>query len=343
MNKQLSITSVSIVMPAYNAADYITVGLQSLLDQSIKPDMYEVIIVDDCSRDNTADVIEAFVPAAAAAGVSMKLIRQPQNGGPAKARNRGAQDATGDVIIFTDSDCELTPDWLLNMLIPFNDPEIDAAKGAYLTRQTEWGARFAQVEFEERYRMLEAADTVDVVFSYSAAFRRPVFAALDGFDTRFPVADNEDTDLSWRLVEAGHKAAFAPDAKLYHRHPASLWTYYRKKVSRGYWRVIVYRRFPGKAIKDSYTPQSLKLQILLAFLIIPTLLLGIVLPVMWAVSGALILAFIASTVSFVTGAWKSDPLIALLSPVLLFGRALALGLGIVQAIPRALSRDPMKP
>ncbi|WP_425040536.1 glycosyltransferase [Primorskyibacter sp. S187A] len=337
------INSVSIVMPAYNAADIITTGLQSLLDQDFKPDHYEIILVDDCSTDETVAVIEAFIPVAKDAGVSLSLLRQSQNGGPAKARNTGARDATGDVIIFTDSDCELTPAWLGEMLKPFADPEIAAVKGAYLTRQREIGARFAQVEFEERYRMLETAETVDVVFSYSAAFRRPVFESLNGFDTRFPVADNEDTDLSWRLVEAGHKAAFAPHAKLYHRHPPSIWTYFRKKVSRGYWRIIVYRRFPEKAVKDSYTPQSLKIQILLVLLIAACLILGLVLPGLWWVAGLLALAFLATTLSFVAGAFKTDPLIALLSPLLLFGRAASIGWGVLKAIPRAMSRDPLAP
>lgn len=341
MKPSLPVSSVSVVMPAYNAARYIETGLQSILDQAVKPAQFEFIVVDDCSADDTANVVERFVPRAAEAGVSLTLVRQPVNGGPAKARNRGAERAVGEVIVFTDSDCELTPDWLENMLAPFADPEIAAVKGAYLTRQTELGARFAQIEFEERYRMLKAAKTVDVVFSYSAAFRREVFAELGGFDTRFPVADNEDTDLSWRLIEAGHKAAFAPAAKLYHRHPPSIWTYFRKKISRGYWRVIVYRRFPEKAIKDSYTPQSLKVQILLVFLTLLALALGLFLPGLWLVAGILAAVFLATTLPFAAGAFRTDPLVALLSPLLLFGRAVAIGIGVIWAIPRILSRAPL--
>lgn len=341
MTNVFPVTSVSVVMPAYNAAGIIGVGLESLLNQSAKPQKFEVIVIDDCSTDNTADVIKEFVSRAAEASVTVTLIRQSKNGGPAKARNRGAEYSKSEVIIFTDSDCELTPDWLWNMLAPFEDPEIAAVKGAYLTRQTELGARFAQIEFEERYRMLEAAETVDVVFSYSAAFRRQVFAELGGFDTRFPVADNEDTDLSWRLIEAGHKAAFAPGAKLYHRHPPSLWAYFRKKISRGYWRVIVYRRFPEKAIKDSYTPQSLKLQILLVFAGLVALALSLFFPVMLTVAGMVAVLFLGTTLPFVIRSFRADPLVALLSPVLLFGRALAIGIGVVWAMPRAFGRNPL--
>ncbi len=333
------IESVTVVIPAYKATATLPTGLLSLLDQTCKPQLYEIVVVDDASPDNTPDVAESFVPQAKERGIELRVIRLPQNGGPARARNEGAREAKGEVIIFTDSDCELTPRWLEEMLNGFDDPDVSAVKGAYLTRQKSLGARFAQAEFEERYRMLEQAAQVDVVFSYSAAFRRDVFLGLDGFDTRFPVADNEDTDLSWRLVEAGHKAVFRPEAKLYHRHPPTLYQYYRKKISRGYWRVIVYRRFPEKAVKDSYTPQSLKLQIALAFLAVLMLVLSPLIgtTLFWLC----ILAFAITTVSFVRLTLKTDPLIAVLSPVLLFGRALALGTGILMAIPRAARADPL--
>lgn len=336
------IQSVTVVMPAYNAVGVVEIALESLLAQEEPPEHYEIVVVDDCSTDDTAAVIESFVPRAAAQGIELRVFRQPQNGGPARARNRGAETAKGEITIFTDSDCELTPRWLTEMLKPFDDPEVSAVKGAYLSRQPELGARFAQAEFEERYRMLEAAETVDVVFSYSAAFRTDVFRELDGFDTRFPVADNEDTDLSWRLVEAGHKAVFNPRALLYHRHPASLKQYYRKKISRGYWRVIVYRRFPGKAVKDSYTPQSLKVQILLSWAGIAGLIASVIWPVLFVPALLCFAAVLLSALPFALPLLRRDPVLAVLSPFLVLGRAVALGAGILMAIPRALSRDPLR-
>lgn len=333
------IESVSIVMPAFRATGTIRTAIQSLLDQQDPPAFYEIIIVDDASPDDTPEIAESFVEAAAEKGITLRVLRLEKNGGPARARNAGAKDAKGEVVVFTDSDCELTPIWLAQMLAGFDDPEIAAVKGAYLTRQRELGARFAQAEFEERYKMLEEADEVDVVFSYSAAFRRDVFEQLEGYDTRFPVADNEDTDLSWRLIEAGHKAAFRPQAKLYHRHPPRLYDYYRKKISRGYWRMVVYRRFPDKAVKDSYTPQSLKLQILLAYLSVLLLLLSPFIGL--GLLGLCLLVFVLTSVPFMRLTWKNDPLIAVLSPVLLFGRALSLGAGVIKWLPDAFKPNPL--
>jgi len=335
------IQSATVVMPAYRATATLGTALQSLLDQTDRPDFYEIIVVDDASQDETAVMAEAFIPKAAALDIDLRVYRMARNGGPAKARNAGAAGARGEIIIFTDSDCELTPTWLREMRLGYDDPDVAAVKGAYLSRQTELGARFAQAELEERYALLEKADYIDVVFSYSAAFRREVFTELGGFDTRFPVADNEDTDLSWRLIEAGHRAVFRPEAKLYHRHMPSLYQYYRKKVSRGYWRMVVYRRFPGKAVKDSYTPQSLKLQILLAYLSLPALLLSPLnsgfLMLFWACIGI----FFLTTLPFAAHTLRKDPLIGLLSPILLFGRAIAIGAGVLMALPRIFRADAL--
>jgi len=333
--------SVSIVIPAYNARDVLPICLDALFGQAEHPDHTEIIVVDDASTDDTVALAEARIPEAERCGYRLTVLRQATNAGPAAARNLGAEDASGDVVLFTDSDCEPLPHWLGEMLRPFADPNVSAVKGAYLTRQPEMAARFAQAEFEERYRMLERAEEVDVVFSYSAAFRRAVFRELNGFDTRFPVADNEDTDLSWRLVQARHKIAFNPKAHLYHRHPPSFRTYLRKKISRGYWRLVVYRKFPEKAVKDSYTPQGLKLQILLAGLMWASVVVGLFAPALWVLGAGLAIVFLLTTLPFVRALLGRDPALALLAPLLLFGRATAIGFGVLKAVPRVVSRDPL--
>lgn len=335
------VRSVSIVVPAYNAEDVLPTCIDALLSQTSIPKTAEIVIVDDGSRDDTVKIAESRVEDALAKGFRLVVLRQPKNAGPAAARNRGAFEATGDVVIFTDSDCEPLPHWLGEMLSPFADETVSAVKGAYLSKQPELGARFAQAEFEERYRLLAAAETVDVVFSYSAAFRSKVFRELEGFDSRFPVADNEDTDLSWRLTEAGHKIVFNPRAELYHRHVPSVSTYLKKKVSRGYWRMVVYRRFPDKAVKDSYTPQGLKVQVLLSLLILASCLASLVMPFLWGFTGLLVVLFAITTLPFAAAVIRKDPVLGLLSPFLLFGRATALGLGVAKSVPQAFLGSPL--
>ena len=236
---------VTVVIPAYNATKTIHDGLDSFARQSFPADEVELIIVDDESTDGTPEYIEHYVKDWGGAHPRVRVLRQAHRG-PAAARNLGAEAAQGEFLLFTDADCVPHVDWIKEMVAPFQSPGIAAVKGAYKTKQRSLVARFAQAEFEARYRQLAAAEYVDVVFSYSAGFRREVFRTIGGFDTSFPVADNEDTDLSYRVATAGYKIKFKPAAIIYHQHPATLKQYLRKKHSRAYWRVMVYKRFPAR-------------------------------------------------------------------------------------------------
>ncbi len=331
---------VSVIIPAYNAAATIGLCLGSLCSDQQQTRNLEIIVVDDASADETCALVEGYQAKTNGDAISLRLLRQPRNAGPAAARNRGAEAATGAVLLFTDSDCVPAANWVEEMTSAFADPQIAAVKGAYKTRQTELLARFAQAEFESRYRMLAKFEQVDVVFTYAAAFRQSVFSQMGGFDSGFPVADNEDTELSWRIVAAGHRIVFNPRAIVYHRHPATLRAYFAKKRSRGYWRIRVYRSFPGKAIRDTYTPQSLKAQVGLLLLFVLTLAASGLAPWTLYGSAACGLGFFATAVPFLWHLPRDDRFLQLSSPFLLVARAAALGMGVVSAIPLLFGAVP---
>lgn len=261
----------------------------------------------------------------------LRLINQT-NAGPAAARNRGVLEARGTLVLFTDDDCVPTPDWLDAMLQPFNDPEVVGAKGAYRTRQESLVARFVQIEYEDRYRLMKGLGTIDFVDTYSAAFRRDRFLETSGYDTSFTTACAEDIELSYRMSARGWKMKFAPAAIVYHAHPDTLLRYLKKKYKFAFWRMLAIRKNPSKAVKDSHTPQLMKLQLLLA----PTLLLAAAFDVAVRpavpVSFAILAAFLVSTLLFSLRAIRKDPIVGLLSPCLLAGRACAQFLGVVAGV-----------
>jgi len=329
---------VSVVIPVYNGERTLGACLHSLLHQSGFRGTLEIIVVDDASRDGSVALVERMAEQASGA-VCIRLMQQPRNRGPAAARNRGAAAASGNIVLFTDADCEPEHDWVQQMTAPLADPDIAAVKGAYRTRQPELVARFAQAEFESRYRLLARLHYVDVVFTYAAAIRTNVFRAIGGFDAGFPVPDNEDTDLSYRLSSNGHKILFNPRAIVYHQHPRTLRRYLKVKFSRAYWRACVYRRYPGKAVTDSYTPQTLKLQIALVGLIgsgalaAPFTGSGIV------ISAIGLLAFAASVVPFAVGMREHRIDVRLAAPGIIFLRACTMALGLLSVVPRLLQKD----
>lgn len=242
----------SVVIPAYNAAGVIGACLAALGHQTFDRARFEVIVVDDGSTDGTADVCRTHP------GVT--VITQ-SNQGPAKARNTGARAAAGEIVVFTDADCEPIDRWMELLLAPFADPAIGGAKGSYRSRQPQLVAQFVQLEYESRYEITKRHTTIDYIDTYAAAFRRELFLAQGGYNTDFPVACAEDAEFSFRLKEAGVTMVFVPAAVVYHLHPDTVGAYFRKKVKFAYWRLAAGMMHPRFAVKDTHTPQLMKMQV----------------------------------------------------------------------------------
>lgn len=324
----------SVVVPAYQAADVMGACVRALAQQSLPRSCYEILVVDDGSTDETA--------ARARAAGADRVLAIP-HGGPAAARNAGIEAARGAILLFTDADCIPAPDWLLQMTAPFETSGVSGVKGVYRTEQQEVVARLAQCEFEERYDLLARQETIDFVDTYAAAFRRSALDEVGTFDVAFTQANNEDVDLSYRLAEAGHRLVFNRKALVYHRHPASWWRYLRVKARRGYWRMMVYRIHPGKVLRDSYTPQTLKLQVLLALLALGCGGLGFLWPAfLW---GALLsLAGIGlSALPLVRVAARYDRAVAGWVPLFVLARSLAFAGGVLAGAVGMLFFRPARP
>jgi hypothetical protein len=244
-------------------------------------------------------------------------------------------------VLFTDADCEPAPGWIERMIAPFGDAQVVGVKGVYRTRQRELVARFVQLEYEDRYdrmaRHMARERRIDFVDTYAAGYRRDLFLANGGFDRTFATASVEDQEFSFRLAGQGYRLVFAPQAVVYHwGHAATLWAYARKKLKIGYHKFEVLRRYRDKVWQDAHTPQVLKVQMVLFGVAGVCLIAGLLWPPLaWGAAGAGAL-FLLSCIPFTWKAWRSDPLVALVSPGLLLLRGLALSLGLAGGIVRYL-------
>lgn len=182
VEKELERYKVSVIIPAYNAEDLIHIPINSLLNQTIQN--LEIIVVDDCSTDNTAEVVSEF----AKKDNRIKLIRKEKNEGAYAARNTGLKYVSGDFITVHDSD-----DWSHSQKIEIQLRELLNTPGAvgsisYLVRTTE---NITPVNagslLSVRYLMLNSS---------SLLLRKSVFDKLGGWD-RVRVAG--DTEFLWRV------------------------------------------------------------------------------------------------------------------------------------------------
>jgi lipopolysaccharide/colanic/teichoic acid biosynthesis glycosyltransferase/GT2 family glycosyltransferase len=328
-------------VPAYNAGAVLPRCLSALAKQDYPADCYEVIVVDDGSADETAAV-------ARAAGA--RVICQA-NAGPAAARNAGAAAAQGELLLFTDADCAPEPGWITALVAPFHPPDqraaavagaVAGAKGAYLTEQTGIVPRFTQLEYEDRYDRMIGAESIDFIDTYSAAYRRAVFLANHGFDTIFPTASVEDQEFSFRLAEKGYRLVFVPQARVTHLHNPTLAAYIRRKFLIGYWKALLTAWHPTRLVRDSHTPQALKVQMALAALAgVAALTAAVALPssrpLAWAAlaaAGLAVIAFELTALPFLGKAWRRDRGVLLPSVGLLWVRAYALGAGFAAGLVR---------
>ncbi len=314
--------NVSVIIPAFNAEKTISFCLTALQKQVFSK-TFEIIVVDDGSTDDTKKVVQMFK--------NVKLISQ-KNSGPAVARNVGVKKASGKYVVFIDSDCVPEQDWLEQMIEPFEDEKVSGVQGAYKTKQKSLVARFSQIEIEYRYKRLKKSKKIDWIGSYSAAYRRKLFLDEIGFLDSFPTASGEDSELSYRLAEKNHKLVFKENAYVFHSHPTSIAEYVKKKFTHAKWRLLLYSLHPEKGVKDSYTPQGLKFEILAVFSTIISLLGFFIVPqlLFLFISSVLILFFLM--IPFVFFAIQRDFLIGILAPLFLLFRDLAFLFGLISGV-----------
>ena len=122
---------VSIIIPVYNAERFLCNCIKSVVSQTFKD--WEVILVDDCSTDNTLEDIQSIinVNVNANGNVKISLLRQERNQGPSAARNRGLREAKGEYVFFLDADDTITPDCIELLYGLAKQHDADYVQGRY--------------------------------------------------------------------------------------------------------------------------------------------------------------------------------------------------------------------
>jgi len=191
---------ISVVIPVHNAAGTLRECLQAIQGSDYVE--REVIVVDDASTDSSAKV---------ATGYECRVVHVPENVGAARAKNLGAKEAKGDIILFTDGDIVLQPDTLRLVAENLQDPAVAGVVGL-LGKKLRYGnfsSQFKNLWMYYTYKRLAgspAAERVGLFFTSIASIRRDLFEQLGGFDTNYAGASvTEDIEFGQRLLSAGHQ------------------------------------------------------------------------------------------------------------------------------------------
>jgi len=220
----------SVIVPAYNAKATLPRLLDSLLEQTYKD--FELIIVDDCSTDNTASIIKNY---------PCNLIQLSENHGPAYCRNKGAQNARGDILVFTDSDCKVDQDWLDNIQRHFFQNDTKAIMGRLILMPSSFlGDSISALGFPaggaigfEKIWKVDKKGFTDSLSSCNCAIKKDVFWNVGGFDETFPFPGGEDTLLAYHLRRLNCRIKYCPDVIVYHVARDSLSNFLRWQFQRG--------------------------------------------------------------------------------------------------------------
>jgi glycosyltransferase involved in cell wall biosynthesis len=212
---------IAVVVPTFNRPEGIIALLHALAGQTLAPERFEVIVVDDCSSDDTVARLTALC---GALPYRLTVLQTPRNAGPGAARNVGWRAAAAALLAFLDDDCRPEPGWLeagRDFLLA--NEAVGVAQG--LTRAPD-GVDVHRLQGWYVWRVI--TDATPYFDACNIFYRHDALAGAGGFDTEIgwwpsfgfpgavPVAWAEDSAAGWAVVEDGWDRGFVPAAVVIH-------------------------------------------------------------------------------------------------------------------------------
>jgi len=210
---------VSIIIPVHNNLAYTASCLASLVEHHADH-ATEIIVVDDCSSDKTADFLDRCD--------GIEVIHNAENLGFIGSCNAGAKKARGEYLVFLNNDTQVTDQWLSALIEPFSSWPNVGIVGARLVYPSGELQEAGGIIFNDgsgwNYGRLGSATTSRVQFISDAdyvsgaclAIRAKTFASLGGFDAHYSPAYYEDTDLCFKVRELGLRVIYQPRSTVIH-------------------------------------------------------------------------------------------------------------------------------
>lgn len=247
---------VSIIIPAYNEEKVIKDCLNSIANVDFPRNQYEVIIVDDGSNDNTADIVQSFTKK-----YSHFKIVSKGNGGKASAQNLGLKFARGEYVLITDADAVVEDDWIIKMVNAIKS--VDIVIGSYFAYNPKtWLEKCQNAHYLIKFKYGGIRGTPSV--GVNNAFRKDIINRIGYFDeTKTSITG----DFFRRAQDADLKILYEPSIFVYTKCTNTISGFFKQKLR---WR----EAGPSSIGSFCYTYG-------LSFLVFGSLLIGIYLLNLW--------------------------------------------------------------
>lgn len=258
---------IGIVIPVYNQAERLNLTLHSFDYQTCSTDVFEVVVVDDGSEDDVSSLIRSL-----SVQYRLKYIRQ-SNRGRAAARNRGARETTGNILVFNDADRAVSPDFVnahldrhecrgdivvTGSIYEFFFSDLSRRRREFLEDISRGYPNFGRLAREYPYaravqKMYDPDGTTTYhipwisLFSGNMSLRQDVFEQVDGFDEGFIEWGFEHFELGFRLYNAGITYIFEPLARNYHFAHRREQNFYRDKIKNSF--DYFKAKYPGASLE----------------------------------------------------------------------------------------------
>jgi cellulose synthase/poly-beta-1,6-N-acetylglucosamine synthase-like glycosyltransferase len=256
---------ISVIVPVRNSPEELRLCLGHLFESTYS--RYEVIVVDDASTDETAQV---------AAELGVLLLSLGRRCGPAGARNQGNKHARGEILFFVDADVCATPDTLQEVADTFaRNPDVDAVFGSYDTSPTAGNVLSQYKNLFHHFVHQDSLEEAATFWSGCGAIRRAVFTKMGGFSARYKRPSIEDIELGMRLHAAGHRIMLNKRIQVTHLKRWTLWSIVKTDVlDRGVpWTKLMLEE--GSIPNDLNVKVSQRISVVLAYGLLLTLGIGV--------------------------------------------------------------------
>ena len=228
---------LSVVIPAHDAATVLPAQLDALMRQN-DDDYWEVLVVDNASRDGTAELVARY----AEIYPRIRLLRANAKANVSYARNEGVRAARGRSIAFVDADDVVAAGWLEAMDALLARHEFVVGPLEYGRLNPAWAVEVRGAGQRDDFFYVEGGPPWPIAFAANMGIARVRHEQIGGFDEALAWG-GEDADYTWRLHHVGVFPVWAPDAVVHYRLRRNLLAMYRQSVGYARSRWELHRRF----------------------------------------------------------------------------------------------------